>query len=415
MTNDVVQPLWTTSHSVVPTNVPKPTYLLQPQYNVVNCLLMIVLPYQNSQSSCADDDSFSTCLACERLLEASPAIAADEALQTPVNSVLPTTLLGRELPPQPVPRSCSDRTAAKQKAAAAAREALLPGPDKWGGHRLTRTGCHGHTRMFRYGTVNSNLSVNLLDSNLGMIMRAMHGFDISVMGITETNAKPGAVLTDTKGIAERGIAGLKYMSLWAFMPKGRSTGGGTSIVWDARIPHRYPYTSSSGRLAAVTLCGPKQSHIRVISVYAPANPEAEPDAVRQLYKDLLNQMSFARRNSVPVMVLGDFNDVPAGDSAFVKRDKVYPKQYSLLKHLSNKCLDTFRVAYPYLHGHSHWRKNEVPSRIDSIHCPSGWLSSLMSPEAEASVDYTCANFPQTIIRYWGRSPFTRYSVLAAGR
>ena len=76
--------------------------------------------------------------------------------------------------------------------------------------------------MFRYGTVNSNLSVNLLDANLGMIMRTMHGFDISVLSITETNAKPGAVLTDTKGIAERGIAGLKYMSLWAFMPKGRA-------------------------------------------------------------------------------------------------------------------------------------------------------------------------------------------------
>jgi hypothetical protein len=84
--------------------------------------------------------------------------------------------------------------------------------------------------MFRYSTVNSNLSVNLLDTNLGMIMRAMHESDISVMGISETNVKPGSVLTDAKGIAERGIAGLKYMSLWAFMPKGRSTGGGTSLV-----------------------------------------------------------------------------------------------------------------------------------------------------------------------------------------
>ena len=50
------------------------------------------------------------------------------------------------------------------------------------------------------------------------------------------------------------------------------------------------------------------------------------------------------------------------------------------------------MAYPHLHGHSHWRKNEAPSRIDSIHCPSGWLSSLMGPTAEASVDYTCTNF-----------------------
>ena len=54
--------------------------------------------------------------------------------------------------------------------------------------------------MFRYGTVTSVsvpvaiLSVNLLDTNLGMIMRAMHGFDISVMGISYTNAKPGAIL-----------------------------------------------------------------------------------------------------------------------------------------------------------------------------------------------------------------------------
>jgi hypothetical protein len=175
--------------------------------------------------------------------------------------------------------------------------------------------------MFRYGTVNSNLSVNLLDTNLGIFMRAMHGFDISVMGISQKNAKPGAVLTDAKGMVERGIAGLKYMTLWAFMPKGRSTGGDTSLVWDARILHRNAYTSSSGRLAAVTLCGPKQSHLRVISVYAPVNPEVEPDVVRQLYKDLLNQMSFALRNSVPVMVLGDFNDVPVGDAAFAKRDK----------------------------------------------------------------------------------------------
>ena len=349
--------------------------------------------YQFSQSSRANDDSFSTCLACERLLETSAELASSEAGATPSAEVTPTTLLERELPPNAVPRSCSDQQAALQKAAADKKASLLPGKDKWGGHRLTRTGCHGHTRMFRYGTVNSNLSVNLLDTNLGMIMRAMHGFDISVMGISETNAKPGSVLTDSKGIAERGIAGLKYMSLWAFMPKGRATGGGTSLVWDARIPHRNAYTSPSGRMAAITLCGPKQSHLRVISVYAPANPEAEPDVVRQLYKDLLNQMSFARRNSVPVMVLGDFNDVPEGDLAFAKRDKVYPKKYSLLKYLSNKLLDTYRVGDPHHHGHSHWRKNEVPSRIDSIHCPSGWLSSLMSPEAEASVDYTCANFP----------------------
>jgi hypothetical protein len=48
------------------------------------------------------------------------------------------------------------------------------------------------------------------------------------------------------------------------------------------------------------------------------------------------------------MVMGDFNDVPVGDSAFVKRDKVYPKKYSLLKYLANKMLDTLRVAYPFI-------------------------------------------------------------------
>ena len=30
-------------------------------------------------------------------------------------------------------------------------------------------------------------------------------------------------------------------------------------------------------------------------------------------------------NSVPVMVVGGFNDVPVGDTVFAKRDKVYPK------------------------------------------------------------------------------------------
>jgi hypothetical protein len=92
------------------------------------------------------------------------------------------------------------------------------------------------------------------------------------------------------------------------------------------------------------------------------------------------------------MVMGDFNDTPKSDHNFVKRKKKYPKNFSLLKYLSTRSLDAFRAMHPQVHGHTFKQPGGLPSRLDSIYCPPKWLPSLLSPEAQASVDYTCANF-----------------------
>ena len=90
--------------------------------------------------------------------------------------------------------------------------------------------------------------------------------------------------------------------------------------------------------------------------------------------------------------MGDFNDTPKSDHNFVKRKKKYPKNFSLLKYLSTRSVDAFRAMHPQVHGHTFKQPGGLPSRLDSIYCPPKWLPSLLSPEAQASVDYTCANF-----------------------
>ena len=64
-----------------------------------------------------------------------------------------------------------------------------------------------------------------------------------------------------------------------------------------------------------------QSHIRVISVYASANPDAEPDTVRQLYKDLLNQMSFAHYKGIGGIISGGVEGCIARPSRAVPMTK----------------------------------------------------------------------------------------------
>ena len=92
--------------------------------------------------------------------------------------------------------------------------------------------------------------------------------------------------------------------------------------------------------------------VRVLCVYGPASPAYCPKTVERLYRDLLNEFSRARRKNVPVIVMGDFNDVPEGDLDFAPRARKYPKKFNLINALNTRSLDVFRTIHPSLHGHS---------------------------------------------------------------
>ena len=253
-------------------------------------------------------------------------------------------------------------------------------PKGWDGHHMDESKT---TKLMRFFTQNIHLSRKTLETNLLAILRSMYKFDMSVGALTETNAHRRHVAVDSDGIAQRGlIAGgtpINYHSLWSFCPKGKA-GSGVTLCWDSRIPHANPYTDKAGRLAAVTLQGPSTKHVRVIGLYAPANPTHDVPSVIALHRELLNQLSYARRNNLAVVVMGDFNDTVKHDTTkFSHHARTYStaktvKEYSLINCLETRgMIDSFRRLHPDLHGatfhRKHWHK---PSRIDFIWVPKAW-------------------------------------------
>jgi hypothetical protein len=138
------------------------------------------------------------------------------------------------------------------------------------------------------------------------------------MGFTETMASRSDYINvnsdGTKDLPlSTGGAQLRYNSLWNFLPENKSEPGhaGVTLIWDARFSHERPLCSSTGRLAGVTLLGPLLQKLRVLVVYPPASPASCPKTVQLLHKHLLNEFSHARRSNTPLLILGDFNDVPS--------------------------------------------------------------------------------------------------------
>jgi hypothetical protein len=69
--------------------------------------------------------------------------------------------------------------------------------------------------------------------------------------------------------------------------------------------------------------GPRRQSLRILGVYGPASPGQCPNTVKLLYNHLINEVSRARRNNTPVLILGNFNDVPYGDLTFEDRNRNY--------------------------------------------------------------------------------------------
>lgn len=268
----------------------------------------------------------------------------------------------------------------------------------WCGDDLTPAIAKSKDRLMRFFTQNIHLSKKRLEANLTTVLRAMHNYDMGIGALTETLARRGAVQADDQGIAERGLTAggvpINFNSLWSFMPSNKVSGAGVTLVWDARIPFRQPKTDKNGRLAAITLCSPSGVNVRVIGIYAPASPLVCLNEVIELHRDLLNELSFARRNNLAVVVLGDFNDVVQGDLSFQPHDRTYSthakvKDFSIINCLQTRgMIDSFRAIHPQLHGATfHKHSKQRPSRLDQIWIPHSWRRAVL-PESKgtASVD-----------------------------
>jgi hypothetical protein len=196
-------------------------------------------------------------------------------------------------------------------------------------------------------------------------------------------------------VAERGIISSKgtsrFMSLWSFLPKGKPSGAGCSLIWDARIPYSEPALCPSGRFCAVTLIGPSGLKVRVIGVYAPASHAPGKAAEIDLLRRVLSELSYCRRTGAKPIVLGDFNEVPELDSVFnPNRTNSYPKEQSLLRYMKESgMVDAFRARHPNVHGPTLHLTKGQPSRIDSIWLPKSWDRAAF----EASVSLPRVIFP----------------------
>jgi exonuclease III len=199
----------------------------------------------------------------------------------------------------------------------------------------------------------------------------MYNFDISVMVFTEIMARRSFLTTNTDGTKDlalqAGGAHLKYNSLWNFIPEKQKEPGhtGVTIIWDARISHGDIYCSATERLAGVTLMGPCGQSLRILGVYGPASPSQCPTTVKLLHSHFMNELSRARRNNIPVLILGDFNDVPYGDLTFEDRNRTYPEAFGLISALQNmKFLDVFRTIHSQEHGYTFRKVRKKKSTLE---------------------------------------------------
>ena len=270
--------------------------------------------------------------------------------------------------------------------------------DGWCGNPLSEHGtCTARRGVFRLCALNTHLSKGVLEKNLHESLRAMYLLDISAQAFSETNARRGSVYVDENNISEcsgedAGGNPVRWFSLWSFLPDGAKAGAGVTLVWDARFPFQDPYIDGAGRLAAVTLMGPKGPGIRLIAVYGYARPSSNRAGARALRDCLKHQLRTATAMGLRCAVFGDLNDSPPADQAnFNCAPSSYPQHLSLTHLLCEMgFLDTFRLIHPAVHGHTFWRDplSSKPSRLDSI-----WLSpskrlgrALRGSHAGASVD-----------------------------
>jgi hypothetical protein len=67
----------------------------------------------------------------------------------------------------------------------------------------------------------------------------------------------------------------------------------------------------------------------------------------------------ARRKNLPVIIMGDFNDVPDADLQFAHRVRKYPTKNNLINALSTRSLDVSRTIHPSIHGNTFQRTKKT--------------------------------------------------------
>ena len=227
------------------------------------------------------------------------------------------------------------------------------------------------------------------------ILASMFAEDISVVALAESGTQHHEVHRSASGVSQELFKApsdnlYRYHSLSSTCPAtGRHSGGGAgcTLVWDGRLSHDEPFWDTQGRLVAITLLGPYNTHVRVIGIYGFVDPCQDKAGAIRLVKLLKEQIALARSKHQFLLVLGDVNEHLS--EAFPRPKSNRPKGTSLLRVLKEANLaDVFRVLHPTVNGATITSKtyqrstkgssrkkviHTIPSRIDMIWAPRRWV------------------------------------------
>ena len=351
-------------------------------------LVVYALPEEDEEVA-SNASAFSTggdCLICTFA-----GLSPEESASAPPT---PTPLhLGRAIPPTGPSWECASPAPLPHRPPPPPLAPVVPTPLPAScGDRLPHSSPSNPRLSAGSFNARGRLTGSRFDSWMFVVLSRMFASDISVLGLSETCTKAKDLFTSDSGVYPLGLdldgKAYRYHALSATCPAtGRhsTSGAGASIIWDARIPFSDPFVDPAGRLAAITLRGPRNRHLRVISIYGYADLTGDALPARELAKLLTSQINFARKSHCKVLVLGDLNEHLR--ESFPRPPSRHTPANSLIARLRKANLfDSFRRCHPLLDGatlpsksraassaHSRTVLTTTPSRPDYIFAPRSWF------------------------------------------
>ena len=274
---------------------------------------------------------------------------------------------------------------------------------------------------FGIGAINgaSCLSRGQLETFLPRFLRLILATNLSALAIADTGTRPGQVPCTSDGVAictHTAPNGESYSfhSVWSLMGlnmagKQQRKGSGVSIIWDSRIPFKDAWVDTQGRACAVTLMGPGRRQVRLLAVYGYASPGSWGDRPSVLLSEIQEQRCKAAKANLSLIVLGEFNSSPLGDTA-----QGFPRPPSYTSHedkcitraclkevrartqtspprraLAPKLKDAFRDCHPLVNGATRHFKGQKPARHTLIFVPRRYRV------IGSNVDSACAWWPDS--------------------
>ena len=274
---------------------------------------------------------------------------------------------------------------------------------------------------FGVGAINgaSCLSRGQLETFLPRFLRLILATNLSVLAIADTGTRAGHVPCNSDGVAtcthtSPNGESYSFHSVWSHMGlnmagKPQRKGSGVTILWDSRIPFKDAWVDTQGRACAVTLMGPGRRQVRLLAVYGYASPGSWGDRPSVLLSEVQAQRCKAAKQNLSLIVLGEFNSSPLGDTAQgFPRPPSYTSHKSMCitraclkevrartqtspppKALAPKLKDAFRECHPLVNGATRHFKGQKPARHTLIFVPRRYRV------IGSNVDSACSWWPDS--------------------